>query len=74
MYMKLEDKILEFVKKQKATYFSDIARAVEISNYAAADVARLLEKEGKVIIRDKGIAKLVMPAERCDWNEKNQKR
>ncbi len=57
--MSLENIILDFIASRGAVFYSDISKGLGFSAYTVKDVVSLLEKEGKVTIEDKGIAKLV---------------
>lgn len=56
----LTQRILEFIQKKGAVFYSDIAREFNVSIYTARDLVNVLAKEGKVSVNDKGIAKLVI--------------
>ena len=62
MKMDLTKDILSFIKKRKAVFYSDVVREFGISNCTVRDLIKILEKEGKVVVDNKGIAKLVVPA------------
>jgi predicted transcriptional regulator len=56
----IEDEILKFVENERAVFLSDIAREFGISVQAAHDLAKRLQQEKKIELRDKGVAKLVI--------------
>ena len=56
----LEEKVYEIICKKGACFYSDIARELKVSNQTARDICKALEREGKVVIHDKGLAKLVV--------------
>jgi len=60
--MDLSRDILSFIRKRKAVFYSDVIREFGISNCTVRDLIKILEKEGKVVVDNKGIAKLVVPA------------
>jgi len=57
----LTAKIEEYIRKERAVFISDITRKFGIHFMTAHDIVKHLEEQGKIEIRDKGIAKLILP-------------
>ena len=56
----ITNQVLDFIIENKACFYSDIARKFNISIHTVKDLVKLLEKQNKISIQNKGIAKLVI--------------
>ncbi len=56
----LLDPALELIRREKAVFYSDIARELKVSNNTARDIVKCLIRAGHVKVINKGVARLVI--------------
>jgi len=56
----IETEVLDFVSRERAVFYSDIARKFHIGNGTARDIVERLRKQRLLYVKNKGISKLVL--------------